>query len=108
MQRSFRVSSDAEDSLEHHKRRRRIEVDVIVVPGDAERRLAAFLKGSVDGMNVLVAAHLTNPSLRGRVDCRVRVVQAHSVPSHSDLGVRLGRAVENAVDVRQDGKVRER
>ena len=61
--------------------------------------LSTLGKSGVDGVDVLVAAHLSNPGLGGSVDRVVEEVETDRVPSLSDFGISSAGDIEVVVNL---------
>lgn len=84
-----------------------VEVQVRVVPLDTKVMLSTVLQRLIDRLNVLVAAHRTNPRLSVWVHWSIMEVEASCVPSLSDLWIDVSSYIVASVNGGHDGGIHE-
>lgn len=80
-----------------------IEVEILVIPLNAQAVLTAVLKSRVNWCQVLASAHAGDPGVGGVVAGLVLLGQANRQPSLLHLGVGVSSRIIVGVDFRQKG-----
>jgi len=82
-----------------------VEVNVFTEPFNTSVVLASGLEGLVDGVQVLVATHLANPSVGSIKSWFIGQIDTHGQPTLSDLGVHIISAVVISINLSQNSDI---